>query len=387
MFVLNPISCLCLRSIQTYTTRTNIKVSEEKIIIATLNKCCAFIIVSFTLCFNKCTSTLCADSLSSNCILLKARRYSPNFIIFPIFGPSKGSLWPIWKTRSQWKRETSLEERSGGGVFAVFLLDRFVQTCDLFSSLVATLATQLFPATNKYHYCSESYGVFTMRISNRRDFLTCWSSSTCPSNFLATPSLPRLTMRTQTLSVKVVYGKKTNWELWSEAIEKPSFWSLETLDCVNPIQGRLFWSSGGQGGGGGGAQSAPLVKTLFPFSESTQVKFFWKLVQNWVLWSKLGFHGNHGYGFKVVHSFRFLTRNHHSKIKNLVPLNKSKKVTFFWKLMKTKSNDTIGVAMVVVVFILRSMKHEKESETVTRTPSSGILSPNLHNRFHLGHPS
>ena len=53
----------------------------------------------------------------------------------------------------------------------------------------------------------------------------------------------------------------------------------------NPIQGRLFWSSGGQGGGG--AQSAPLVKTLFPFSESTQVKFFWKLVQNWVLWANL----------------------------------------------------------------------------------------------------
>ena len=45
--------------------------------------------------------------------------------------------------------------------------------------------------------------------------------------------------------------------------------------------------------------------------------------------------------------------------------------------------------MVVVVFILRSMKHEKECETktVTRTPSRGILSPNLHNRFHLGHPS
>ena len=45
--------------------------------------------------------------------------------------------------------------------------------------------------------------------------------------------------------------------------------------------------------------------------------------------------------------------------------------------------------MVVVVFILRSMKQEKECKTkiVTRTPSSGILSPNLHNRFHVGHPS
>ena len=45
--------------------------------------------------------------------------------------------------------------------------------------------------------------------------------------------------------------------------------------------------------------------------------------------------------------------------------------------------------MVVVVLILRSMKHEKECETktVTTTPSSGILRPNRHNRFHLGHPS
>ena len=54
---------------------------------------------------------------------------------------------------------------------------------------------------------------------------------------------------------------------------------------------------GGRGGGGG-------AKTLFPFSQYAQVKFFRKLVQYWVLWSKLGFYGNHGYGFKVVHSFQ-----------------------------------------------------------------------------------
>ena len=63
---------------------------------------------------------------------LKAKRYSPNFMILPIFDPKRGSLWPIWRTRSQSKRETSLEERSGGSVFAVFLFDRFVRTCDLF---------------------------------------------------------------------------------------------------------------------------------------------------------------------------------------------------------------------------------------------------------------
>ena len=32
--------------------------------------------------------------------------------------------------------------------------------------------------------------------------------------------------------------------------------------------------------------------------------------------------------------FRFFTRNHHSKIKNIVPLNKSEKSYFFSKLMK-----------------------------------------------------
>ena len=116
----------------------------------------------------------------------------------------------------------------------------------------------------------------------------------------------------------------------SNAREKDEDGEQRTNVTLNPIQGRLLWSSGGRG-----AQSAPppLVKTLFPFSEFTQVIFFWKLVQNWGLWRKLGFHGNHGYGFKVVHSFRFLTRNHQSKSKTLFPLTKVKKVTF-WKLMK-----------------------------------------------------
>ena len=99
---------------------------------------------------------------------LKAKRYSPNFIILPIFGPNRGSLWPIWRTRSQSKRETSLEERSSGSVFAVFLSDRFVRTCDLFfSSLVATLATKLFPATTKYLYCSESFPTRPSRDENQ----------------------------------------------------------------------------------------------------------------------------------------------------------------------------------------------------------------------------
>ena len=44
--------------------------SEEKIIISTLDKYCAFIFVNFILYFNKCTHRLCADSLSLNCILV-----------------------------------------------------------------------------------------------------------------------------------------------------------------------------------------------------------------------------------------------------------------------------------------------------------------------------
>ena len=60
----------------------------------------------------------------------------------------------------------------------------------------------------------------------------------------------------------------------------------------------FFGAPVGQGGGGGGHKVPTLVKTLFPFSESTQVKIFKTLVRNWVLWRKLGFHGNYGYGFK-----------------------------------------------------------------------------------------
>ena len=70
-----PSSCFCHRSIQTYTTRhtwlfTQKIISEEKIIISTLDKYCAFIIVNFILYFNKCTNRLRVVSLSLNCILV-----------------------------------------------------------------------------------------------------------------------------------------------------------------------------------------------------------------------------------------------------------------------------------------------------------------------------
>ena len=49
---------------------------------------------------------------------------------------------------------------------------------------------------------------------------------------------------------------------------------------INPIPGRLFWSSGGQGGGGG-AQSAPDIKNPVPllriYSSNIFLKAFPKL--------------------------------------------------------------------------------------------------------------
>ena len=99
---------------------------------------------------------------------------------------------------------------------------------------------------------------------------------------------------------------------------------------VNPIQGRLFWSSGGQGGGGGGGgHKVPLVKTLFPFSESTQVKFSENLSNIESCEENLVSMETMVVVLRWFIIFRFLTRNHHSNIKNFVPINKSKKkVTF-----------------------------------------------------------
>ena len=58
-------------------------ISEEKIIISTLDKYCAFIIVNFILYFNKCTNRLCADSLSLNCILV-AREKTNTAYFYPL---------------------------------------------------------------------------------------------------------------------------------------------------------------------------------------------------------------------------------------------------------------------------------------------------------------
>ena len=49
--------------------------------------------------------------------------------------------------------------------------------------------------------------------------------------------------------------------------------------CLNPIQGRLFWSSGGRGGGGG-TKCPPPSKNPVPLLRIYSSKIFWKLVQN-----------------------------------------------------------------------------------------------------------
>ena len=97
-----------------------------------------------------------------------------------------------------------------------------------------------------------------------------------------------------------VSGDRANWK---PVQVRPwrGFWQVPATCQLTLSRAGFFGAPVGRGGGG---TKCPLVKTLFPVSESTQVKFFWKLVQNWVLWGKLGFHGNHGYGFKVVHSFQ-----------------------------------------------------------------------------------
>ena len=75
MFVLNQVRVLSQEHTDIHNTHKHDFlhkkiISEEKIIISTLDKYCAFIIVNFILYFNKCTNRLRADSLSLNCILV-----------------------------------------------------------------------------------------------------------------------------------------------------------------------------------------------------------------------------------------------------------------------------------------------------------------------------
>ena len=56
--------------------------------------------------------------------------------------------------------------------------------------------------------------------------------------------------------------------------------------------------------------------------------------------------------------------------------------------MKTKSDDTILVAIVIVLSNLRSLKHERaRNDIVTMTSSSGTSSRNFLNRLHFRYSS
>ena len=92
------------------------------------------------------------------------------------------------------REKPASKKRSSGSVFAVFLFDRFVRTCDLFFLVWWRLWRPNFFQRRRSTTIAQrafQHGLLATRISKRRDFLTCRSSSTGPSNFLATPSLPR----------------------------------------------------------------------------------------------------------------------------------------------------------------------------------------------------
>ena len=83
---------------------------------------------------------------------------------------------------------------------------------------------------------------------------------------------------------------------------------------------------------GGGVTFCPLAKTLFPFSESIQIKFFWKLDKTLVSMEAMVS------VLRLFITFRFLTENPYSKLKNLVPLVETKQKKLFLKASK-KSNQ------------------------------------------------
>ena len=140
-------------------------------------------------------------------------------------------------------------------------------------------------------------------------------------------------------------------------------------------------------------------------------KCFWFLNGNcrlkiWKLWTtkiwnyEPPWNANHGFhGNKVVSRDSFLDKlSSFSDFWLGIPFQKSKilfllwKVNtnnFFWKLIKTKSNYTILVAIEIVLPNLMLLKHEKEvwSKFVTRTPSSWTTSPKINDRLHFGHSS
>ena len=170
----------------------------------------------------------------------------------------------------------------------------------------------------------------------QRDFLTSYSSATrhewlnlFSSRHECFTSDSGLT-RTRLVSCVFLTSLNLDWN-------DQTFYQYQVSLGTYPNQ-----AFGGLQKPGGG--TFPLAKTLLPFSESIQVKFFWKLVPKWVSWNNFGFHGKHGWCFKVVHSFPiFDWESLYKYQKPCFPCWKPTNITFSESLLKTKSNDIVLV--------------------------------------------
>ena len=160
-----------------------------------------------------------------------------------------------------------------------------------------------------------------------------------------------------------------------------------TRDSVKPVirfyPNRAFLCCKNKGGGA----------HLLPFSESIQVKFFWKLAQKWVFSHNFGFHWNHCWSFKVVCSFEiFDWESPFKNQKTVFPLVNVNKSNFFWKHMKNqiKWQDSRchgdSIAQFKVVEAWKRVRNENCHQDDIKG-AWGISSPTLHNRLHLGHSS
>ena len=126
---------------------------------------------------------------------LKAKCYSPNFVVLPIFGPSRyRNLSDQFEKREGSRRE---KQASKSGQVEVYLPSSCWTTSSelatFFSSLMASLATQLFPAMTKYHCCSEIFPTRRPRNENQetKRFLHLWQlldwPQQLPSNAVFAP--------------------------------------------------------------------------------------------------------------------------------------------------------------------------------------------------------
>ena len=127
---------------------------------------------------------------------------------------------------------------------------------------------------------------------------------------------------------------KTRLNLFANFKRRFSWWTLIGKNAwrasyLNPIPTRLWGAPKTKGG-----HIVPPSKNPVTFSESIQVKFFWKLLQKWVSWPNFRFHGNHGWRFEVVHRLQIFDWESLFKMKTVFSKLKVNKSNFLWKLVK-----------------------------------------------------